>query len=258
MKTTSGMDARKRQILESITRAGFARPEDLAQQHNVAAITVRRDLIWLEKAGFLKRVHGGAIPNDNPLSVIHINIRMRSAMDEKRAIAKAAVNMIKTGEHIFLDAGSTCHFLAEALPEDKDLTVITHSLDNAHVLSQKRGIRTIVLGGELDTRLNAFVSPMTETALTAFHADKAFLGAMGVDPNRGISNNNLAEERIKLLMTSNAREVFVLADSSKLGKVTFRSILPLSRISHIITDKGAPKSFCTTLRRKGIKVIIAT
>jgi DeoR family transcriptional regulator, fructose operon transcriptional repressor len=258
MKTASGMDARKRQILDSITSAGFARPEDLARQHNVAAITVRRDLIWLEKAGFLKRVHGGAIPNDNPLSVIHIKVRMRSAMDEKRTIARAAIDMIQTGEHIFLDAGSTCHFLAEALPEDRDLTVITHSLDNAHVLSQKRGIRTIVLGGELDTRLNAFVSPMTETALAAFHADKAFLGAMGIDIKRGISNNNLSEERIKLLMASNARETFVLADSSKLGKVTFRSVLQLSRISHVITDNGASKRFCATLRRKGIQVIIAT
>jgi len=223
----------------------------------VAAITVRRDLVWLEKAGHLKRVHGGAIPCDSPLAVTHVNSRLRAATDEKRAIARAAASLVRPGEHLFLDAGSTCRFLAEALPDNHDLTVITHSLDNVSALAHRPGFHLIVLGGEFDPRLNAFISPMTETALSAFHANKSFLGAIGVDARGGVSSNSLSEERIKALMARQAKSTIVLADSSKLGKVAFRAVLPLSKVSCVITDAGAPAAFCAALRRKGVKVVKA-
>lgn len=257
MEIMDRIEPRKQHILDYIFSKGFATPEELARQHGVAAVTVRRDLVWLEKAGLLKRVHGGAIPSAHSLAVTHVNARLRVAPDEKRAIAHAAASRVRSGEHIFIDAGSTCRFLAEALPGNMDLTVITHSQDNVAVLAHRPGFRIIVLGGEFDPRLNAFISPMTETDLSAFHADKAFLGAMGIDENGGISSNSLSEERIKALMATHAKETFVLADSSKLGKVAFRSVLPLSKVSCVITDTGAPSRFCAALRRKGIKIIKA-
>ena len=256
--TTQGgfpMDARKQQILDYIASKGFATPEELARQHRVAAITVRRDLVWLEKAGHLKRVHGGAIPSESPLAVTHVNTRLRAAAGEKRAIARAAAALVQAGDRLFIDAGSTCRFLAEALPDSADLTVMTHSLDIVTVLAHRPGFRLIMLGGEFDPRLNAFISPMTETALGSFSADKAFLGAQGVDINRGVSSNGMSEERIKALMAHNAKQAFVLADSSKLGKVAFRSVLPLSRVFGVITDASASPPFCAALRRKGIRVI---
>jgi DeoR/GlpR family transcriptional regulator of sugar metabolism len=250
------MDARRHQILDYIASKGFATPEELARQHSVAAITVRRDLVWLEKAGHLKRVHGGAIPCDSPLSVTHVNARLRAATEEKRAIARAAADQVRAGEHLFLDAGSTCRFLAEALPDNQDLTVITHSLDNASVLAHRPGFRLILLGGEFNPRLNAFVSPMTETELSAFHADKAFLGAVGMDAD-GVTSNSLSEERIKAVMAQQAHATFVLADSSKLGKAAFRVVVPLSRGSCVITDAAGPAPFCAALHRKGVKVVKA-
>lgn len=251
------MDARKQQILNYIASKGFATPEELARQHDVAAITVRRDLVALEKAGHLKRVHGGAIPADSPLAVTHVNTRLRVATEQKLAIARAAAGLVHAGEHLFIDAGSTCRFLAESLPDNADLTVITHSLDNVTALAHRPGFRIILLGGEFDPRLNAFISPMTETALGAFHADKAFLGTVGVDIGRGLSSNSLSEERVKALMAQQAKKTFVLADSSKLGKVAFRSVLPLSKVTGIITDTGVSRPFASALARAGVQLIKA-
>jgi DeoR family fructose operon transcriptional repressor len=251
------MDVRRRQILDYIASKGFATPETLARQQDVAAVTVRRDLVWLERAGHLQRVHGGAIPCESPLSVTHVNTRLRLATDQKRLIAREAARLVRAGDHLFLDAGSTCRFLAEALPDNRDLTVITHSLDVLLALAHRPGFRLIGLGGTFDPRLNVLIGPMTETALSGFHGDKAFLGALGVDVGAGISSNGLSEERIKALMARQARAVFVLADSSKLGKVAFRTVLPLSKVSCVITDAGATAGFCAALRRKGVRVIRA-
>ena len=187
----------------------------------------------------------------------HVNTRLRVATDEKRAIARVAAGLVHAGERLFLDAGSTCRFLAEALPDNRDLTIITHSLDNVSALAHRPGFHLILLGGAFDPRLNAFISPMTETALAAFHADTAFLGAVGVDEHGGVSSNSLSEERIKALMALQAGATILLTDGSKLGTVAFRAVLPLSRVSCIITDAGASARICAAFRRKGIKVIKA-
>lgn len=247
---------RKQKILDYICSKGFAAPDELARRHNVAAITVRRDLIRLEKEGLLKRVHGGAVPGNTP-AMTHIRVRMQIASDAKRAIAAAAAALVRPGERLFLDAGSTCCFLAEDLPDDMDLTVVTHSLDAINTLQRKHGISIITPGGELDEKLNAFVGSVTETTIAAFHVDKAFLGTSGIDLAAGFTDYSPFEERIKTLIASHAQETFVLADSSKFGKIAFRSILPLDSVSQIITDAGAPDRLCAALRRKGIRIVLA-
>jgi len=248
---------RQQKILDYICSRGFAAPEELARRQNVAPITVRRDLVWLENAGLLKRVHGGAVPGSAPLAITHAGVRMRIASTEKRTIAAAAATLVRPGERLFLDAGSTCAFLADALPNDMELTVITHSLDAIQKLTPKRGIHIITPGGELDERLNAFVGPATEAAIAAFHVDKAFLGTAGINLEAGFTDNSLLEERIKMLMSSHARETFILADSSKFGRVAFRSVLPLVKVSRIITDRGVSDRFRAAFRRKGIRIMSA-
>jgi DeoR/GlpR family transcriptional regulator of sugar metabolism len=252
------IDPRKQLILDYICSKGFATPEELAQQCHVAAITARRDLIWLEQEGLLKRVHGGAVPYSAPLAITHVSVRMRTSVEAKRAMALTAAGMVTQGERLFLDSGSTCAFLAQALPNDLDLIVITNSLENIGILAHKQGIRVINPGGELDVRLNAFVGPMTETALTTFHADKAFLGVTGIDLEQGFTDNSLSEGQIKMMMARHARDVIVLADSSKFGKTAFRSVLPLTAVSQIITDPDAPEQFCDELRQRGVQVVVAT
>lgn len=249
------MDARKRQIFDLVCSKGFAAPEELARLCRVSAITARRDLIWLEKAGMLERVHGGAVPAVPPSGIAHIHARIRIAVKEKRLIAKHAAAMAAAGSRIFLDAGSTCSFLAEELAEDLDLTVITYSLDNIRVLAGKRGIRLIAPGGEFDQRINAFVGPITEATLSSFHFDIAFLAATGVDLDKGLTDNGVHEGGVKRIAAANSDRRVVLADGSKLGKVAFKTFLRLDEFPlTIVTDTAASKEFCASLQKCGIDV----
>lgn len=256
MKLSGNLDPRRQKIVDYVRKRGFATPEELAVQLDVAAITVRRDFIFLERSGLLRRVHGGAIPCDAPLAISHVAGRMHTATDEKKTIAVTAAALIQTGERLFLDAGSTCCLLAEVIPEDRDITVITHSLASIRILAGKSGVHVVSLGGELDSRLNAFVGPVTETAIQSFHVDKAFLSVNGVDLDKGCSINSLTEERIKSLMASHARECYVLADHSKLGKTGFRTVLPLSKVTAVVSDSGIPSSFKKDFQKAGIQLII--
>lgn len=257
MKTSIGLDPRRQKILDYIRTKGFATPEELAVQHGVAAITVRRDFIFLEKKELLRRVHGGAIPCDAPLAISHVAGRMHTATDEKKAIAATAAALVQTGERLFIDAGSTCCFLAEALPEDQNIIVITHSLDCIRILAGKSGIHVVCLGGELDLRLNAFVGPIAEAAIQSFHVDKAFLSVTGVDLEAGCSINSLTEERIKSLMASHSRECYVLSDHSKFGKTGFRTVLPLSKVTAIVSDQGVPASCRKKFQKTSVRMLIS-
>ena len=256
MKTSIVLNPRRKTILDHVRDKGFATPDELAVQHGVAAITVRRDLIFLEENGLLKRVHGGAIPCDGPLAISHVAGRMHTSTDEKKTIAATAAALVRPGERLFLDAGSTCCFLAEALPEDQDIIVITHSLDSIRVLAAKHGISVISLGGELDSRLDAFVGPIAEAAIQTFNVDRAFLSVIGVDLEKGCSTNSLTEEQIKFLMASHAEECYVLADSSKFGKTGFRNVLPFSKVTAIISDNGVSADYRKEFKKAGVRIIL--
>ena len=153
------MDPRKRKIFDYVCSRGFAAPEELAAMLNVSPITIRRDFIWLEKAGSLKRVHGGAMLNDLPNAIKDVSSRALIAIKEKRAIASLAASMISPRDKIFLDCGSTCRFLADVIEEKPDLTVFTYSLDSMNAIASKANIRLIVPGGELHRNIKCLCRP---------------------------------------------------------------------------------------------------
>ncbi len=252
------MDSRKKSLVEHISSKGFAAPEEMAAVFHVSPITIRRDFIWLENAGFIRRVHGGAVPNDPSNAIIDIGARSRIAINEKKSIAKLAVSMIKPGYRIFLDCGSTCRFLAEAIQESPDLTVVTYSLDSINVIALKKQIRLIVPGGELNSRINAFTGQITETALSSYHFDIAFLGTTGLDLSKGLTDNSTIESGIKRLAATNSDKCVILADGLKLGKVALKTFLRLDEVPlTVITDSNAPEHICASLQEKGITIKIA-
>jgi DeoR family transcriptional regulator, fructose operon transcriptional repressor len=242
------LDTRRKRILEYITSHGFATAEELAKIIQVSEITIRRDLTRMEADHFIRRVHGGAVPRDQGVAVTHINARMRKQINEKRAIAQLASQLADLKETVFLDAGSTCAYVAEALPEDKDLTVITHSLPNLMALKHKHGIQVIGIGGQLDRSLDAFVGPLAEAELETFSVDRAFLGTAGIDPDYGCINNSLAEKRIKNLMNQQARHCYILADGSKFGQPGLHRTIPIATVRNVITDAAAPAEQVRLLR----------
>lgn len=247
---------RHKEIFEYISRNGFASADELAEHFNISAVTIRRDFIKMEKEQLIKKVHGGASLAASAVFSAPLQFRMRQNAERKKAIAEYAVSLIKRGETILLDAGSTCYYLAEVLPEHMNLRVITHSCENVAVLKTKQGIEVICSGGELDRSICAYVGPMTERFLREFYADKSFLAAAYINIEQGCVNNKITETTIKRLIYEHAKEQFLLVDSSKFGVRGFHCSIGIDEFKGtIITDKGLSKEQKTLFSQKGIALI---
>lgn len=244
-------------VREYVIRHGFVSVEELAGWLKVSTITARREFNRLERQGLIRRVHGGAVPFVAPFAAPHIAQRKLERAEAKQAIARLAAAQIRRGGRIFLDAGSTCGALAEVLPEDQDLTVITHSLDAMGCVACKTGIRLIALGGDFDPQLNAFVGPIAETQAASFRVDEAFLGVSGVDTKGVFSINTTVESALKRLMASQAQVCYVLADATKLGRQGFHAIFRSGSGTTVITDGSCTTTQAASCRKHGIRVMIA-
>ena len=233
---------------------GVNRVEDLSRRLNVSAATVRRDLDLLERRGALRRVHGGAVSMESRLDESLFEDKTALAVREKRRIAEAALRFIEPGDTIYLDGGSTVLELARLLCERTSLTVVTNSLHAAHELAG-RGPRLIVIGGELRRLSQTLVGPLTRLVLQELHLDKAFMGTIGFSLKEGLTTTDPSEAFTKQAVMGQARQVIVLADSSKAGKVSFASAGRWANVHVIITDK--PLAFAGALAGKGVKIVRA-
>jgi len=234
---------------------GVNRVEDLRRRLKVSPATVRRDLDLLERSGAIRRVHGGAVSVENRLDESLFEDKTSLAVREKRCIAEAALKFIQPGDTIYLDGGSTVLELARLLGERANLTVVTNSLHAAHELAG-RGPRLIVIGGELRRLSQTLVGPLTRLVLQELHLDKAFMGTMGFALKEGLTTTDPSEAFTKQAVMAQARQVIVLADSSKAGKVSFASAGRWADVHVLITDQSP--SFAGALLRQGIKIIRAS
>ncbi|WP_436495405.1 DeoR/GlpR family DNA-binding transcription regulator [Actinokineospora sp. HUAS TT18] len=228
---------RQQLIAERARAAGRVEVAALAEDLGVTTETVRRDLDSLEKRGVLRRVHGGAIPVERLRFEPELAARDTEATAEKQRIAKAALAELPAEGVILLDAGSTTSRLAELLPADRDLTVVTNGLPIALALAN-RGLNVLSLGGRVRTKTLAGVDAWALNALRDLYVDVAFLGTNGLSAGRGLSTPDQAEAAVKQAMVAAARRVVVLADSSKVGTDCFARFASLDQVDVIITDDG--------------------
>jgi DeoR/GlpR family transcriptional regulator of sugar metabolism len=243
--------------LRSLIRdSGALRLEELCRQLGVSPATVRRDLDQLERSGAIRRVHGGAVSVESRLDEPLFDDKTSLAAREKRRIAEAALSFVGPDETIYLDGGSTVLELARLLRERTNVTVVTNSLRAAHELAG-RGPRLILIGGELRRLSQTVVGPLTRQTLEGLHLDKAFMGTIGVTLKEGMTTTDPGEAYTKELVMRQAREVILLADSSKAGKVSFARAGKLEHVHVVITDKGVEKNFAKELNQQGIKLVRA-
>jgi DeoR/GlpR family transcriptional regulator of sugar metabolism len=241
--------------LRALIRAnGVIRIEDLCRQLKVSPATVRRDLDQLERGGAIRRVHGGAVSVESRLDEPLFADKRSLAAREKRRIAEAALRFVEPGDTVYLDGGSTVLELARLLRERTNLTVVTNSLHAAHELAG-RGPRLMVIGGELRRLSQTMVGPLTRLVLHELHLDKAFMGTIGFALNEGLTTTDPSEAFTKKLVMGQARQVIVLADSSKAGKVSFASAGGWESVHVLITDKQLDKAFAKELIKKDIKLV---
>jgi DeoR/GlpR family transcriptional regulator of sugar metabolism len=239
-----------------IRDSGVIRVEDLCRRLKVSPATVRRDLDQLERSGAIRRVHGGAVSVEGRLDEPVFADKTSLAAREKRRIAEAALTFIEPGDTIYLDGGSTVLELARLLRERTNLTVVTNSLYAAHELAGP-GPRLIVIGGELRRLSQTMVGPLTRLVLHELHLDKAFMGTIGFGLNEGLTTTDPSEAFTKKLVMDQARQVILLADSSKAGKVSFASAGGWDNVHTLITDKQLDNDFAKQLLKLNIKLVRA-
>jgi Transcriptional regulators of sugar metabolism len=248
---------RYEKIVQLVNDRGSIRVSELSALCQVTEETIRRDLDRLEMAGRLRRSHGGAVSvKDQPQQPeIPYAEREITHAEEKRRIAEEAIKLIRPKDRILLDASSTAWYMAMAMP-DIPLTVLTNSIKVATELAAKEKIEVISTGGILAQRSLSFVGPLAERSLDAYHVDKAFLSCKGVHLERGFSESNELQARIKNKMVGMADEVIVLADASKFGIQAFTHVADLADVNAIVTDRRVEETRIAQLREMGISVTI--
>jgi DeoR family fructose operon transcriptional repressor len=227
----------------------------LAQSLAVTPETVRRDLTALERAGLLRRVHGGAIVVD--LVGFEPGLAARESVHtvEKISIAEAALAFLPEEGAIALDAGSSTYRLAELLPAGRELTVVTNSLPIASLLAAHRELTVHLVGGRVRDRTLATVGSAALAYLATVFVDVAFLGTNGFSVARGLTTPDGAEAAVKSAFVAAARRTVLLADHSKYDTNHFAHVAGLSQIEVIITDSALPHEATNALEAAGPTVV---
>lgn len=245
---------RQDKILQRIRSERIARVEEMSESLGVSAATIRRDLVELESLGQIHRVHGGAVAVEGRMDEPPVfEAKTSVAVKEKRAIAAEALKLIQPDDTIYLDGGTTTLELARLVRDMQSLTVVTNSLRAALELGGS-GPRLILIGGELRRRAQTLVGPLTRSMLNELHFDKAFMGTMGLTVEEGMTTTDPAEAFTKEVVMDQSREVILLLDSGKIGKVSFAKAGKTDRINHIITDQRAEAGFVKQIQKRNIKL----
>ncbi|MEV7541700.1 DeoR/GlpR family DNA-binding transcription regulator [Streptomyces sp. NPDC089915] len=247
---------RQQEILRLAHEAGRVDVLSLAERFQVTAETVRRDLTALDRAGLLRRVHGGAIPAGRLGFEPDLTARETTSGDEKDRIAAAALAELPAGGSVILDAGSTVARLADRIPVDTVLTVVTHALPVAARLAGHPGIDLHLVGGRIRHRTRAAVDAWALRAYAEIRADVLFLATNGFDADAGLTTPDPAEAAVKRAAIAAARRVVLLADSAKAGQERFARFGSLADVSLLITDTGLAPADRAAVEAAGTEVVL--
>jgi DeoR family transcriptional regulator of aga operon len=248
---------RRAQIAELVRQSGAARVADLAERFQVSEVTIRNDLVQLEKQGQLIRDRGGALPLDHAreiTSLLAVEQRAHLQIAEKQRIARAAAQLVSPGDTILMDAGTTVVEMAPHLAGITPLTVVTNALNVALEVATKTDARIILLGGNFSRESSSTLGSLAEQTLGELRVQKAFLGTQAFDLEHGLTDTTMEIAQVKRAMIRAARRVILLMDSTKLGHSGFIKVAPLTAVQMLITDTGLPEVARLEIERLGVEV----
>ncbi|MFI6687924.1 DeoR/GlpR family DNA-binding transcription regulator [Streptomyces sp. NPDC050485] len=248
---------RQQEILRIARESGRVDVLSLAETFQVTAETVRRDLKALDRAGLVRRVHGGAIPAGRLDFEPDLAERESTAADEKDRIARAALAELPAEGSVILDAGSTIARLAADIPLDSGLTLVTHALPVAARLADHPAIDLHLVGGRVRHRTRAAVDAWALRAYGEIRADVVFIGTNGFGLAHGLTTPDLAEAAVKRAAIAAARRVVLLADSAKHGQEHFARFADLADVDVLITDSGLSPDDAAAIEAAGTEVVRA-
>jgi DeoR/GlpR family transcriptional regulator of sugar metabolism len=249
-------DHRHQVIVNKLESQGSVSVSDLVKEFGVSEMTIRRDLVILENKGLLRRVHGGALSQRGRSYEPPYMIRSTENMDSKQRIGQFAASLVNNGDSLTLDIGTTTLEIAKNLHSKNDLTIITPSLQIANELVSHPGIRLILSGGVLRPGELSMVGHLAERIFDEFYVDKLFLGAGAFDVRTGASEFNIEDALVKRAMVKTAKQVILVADSSKFNQVALTSIVDLKSIHTIVTDNELDPIIVSNLNEEGIEVFL--
>lgn len=248
-------EQRRQQIVTALGTRGMVRADDLATQLGVSLETIRRDLNELERRGELTRVYGGA--TRAPKRSDSWERRSVSRIPAKRAIARYAVRLLRPQQTVIFDMGTTVFETARALPVDWSGQVVTTSGHVAAQLADRPGIRVQSVPGQVRDHDRSASGAEAERAFAEGFADVALVCAGGIHPQAGLTGCHEGEATVRRQMIARSFERYVLADASKLGRVSLYRVTDLSSITAVITDSEVTKDVLDALVARGLRVHVA-
>lgn len=249
---------RKQLILEYIQENGNGRVAELSRLFNVSEPTIRHDLKVLEEEGKITRQHGGASIIEINSSILDIQLKPRGNEEKKAAIGRKAAEFIKNQDTIILDSGSTVTELARNIADRKNLNIITNAINIALILGKEPTNNVILIGGELKLPTLSLTGNRGIGILDDIHVNKLFIATGGASISAGLTYPSFSDLEIKRKMIESASTVYLLADSTKIGKILFATLCPLEGfVDTLITDDGITEEDRKKIEELGIRIIIA-
>lgn len=246
---------RKEYILKVLREQGQVVAKEISRELQLSEDTIRRDLRELAAEGRLQRVHGGALPSSP--AVVDFAGRQQLAPHEKQAVGRAAARMIRPGQVVILDGGTTTLQLAAHLPADLRATVVTHSPTIAVALVEHPNIEVVLIGGRLFKHSVVSVGAAAVEAIARIRADLFFMGVTGIHPDVGLTTGDLEEAHIKRALSASAAETHVLLTAEKINAASPYLIAPLSDIDGLVVDRGVSREALEPYERMGISIVRA-
>ncbi len=249
-------EARRRELLQLVSARGFVRVADASADLGVSEVTIRADLTELEARGSVVRVHGGAML-PGAIREPSLESAREQQSQAKRAIGERAAGLVRSGDSVFLDVGSTALAVADALVERRDLhdlTVVTNGLSIALALEPALPRMTVIVtGGTLRPLQHSLVNPYASQLIDSLRFDLAIIGCNGVDVDAGVTNVNLPETEVKRQVMRQSARCILVADGSKLGVTELGVVGALSDFECLVTS-GAAAGAIGILTTAGLRV----
>lgn len=246
---------RRNQILDKLQEEKKVVVSELSRLYNVSEETIRRDLEKLEKEGYATKSYGGAVLNENVGFDMPLNIRSKKNVDAKQTIARLAAQEIHDGDHILLDASSTDLFIAKAIKDKHNLTVVTNSIEIILELSEISGFSIISTGGTLKQNYLALLGPWAEESVRNFFVDRAFVSCKGLDQKLGIFDSLEQFSTLKRQFIKSSAKSYLTLDHTKFGRTAFSRTGSLDEISTVITDEKPDQEWIDLFQHRNIELI---
>ncbi len=252
------LDHRLQLILSVLSTRGECRTRQLAEQFQLSEMTVRRDLQELESRGQLRRVHGGAVLLNRD---VNYSLRLEHDQAQKQFIGQAATRFLKSGQTVYIDAGTTALALARAIRQGlhqvTHLHIVTHGIPIATELAGNTPYSVQLIGGDVYQNALSTVGPTALAQISGLDIDLFFMGAGGVDASMGWSNSNHVEAEIKRTVIKRSKATCVIADGAKWGQQSFAPIVQLGEVSRWIVDRGLIAEGAAAAAAAGVAVTFA-